>query len=87
MTFCVAVAAGVVGALEVVCCGVDTDVALYFIPALGDWETGTGRGREDVNLSVTSTTESPPGKTHFSPIFTFHLAYEIPKVNQVGGQL
>ena len=40
MTFCVAVAAGVVGALEVVCCGVDTDVALYFIPALGDWETG-----------------------------------------------
>ena len=38
MTFCVAV--GVVGALEVVCCGVDTYVALYFIPP---WETGTGR--------------------------------------------
>ena len=38
MTYCVAVAAGVVGALEVFCCGVDTDVALYFIPALGDWD-------------------------------------------------
>ena len=38
MNFCLAVAADVVGALEVVCCGVDTDVALYFIPALGDWD-------------------------------------------------
>ena len=34
MTYC----SGSVGALEVVCCGVDTDVALYFIPALGDWD-------------------------------------------------
>ena len=42
MVVCVAVAAGVVGALEVVCCGVDTDVALYFIPALGDWERKGG---------------------------------------------
>ena len=45
MTYCVAVAAGVVGALEVFCCGVDTDVALYFIPALGDWDWETGTGR------------------------------------------